>query len=368
MNEQLKNGLLALAIEVYQVGYLLLSADLHILTGNAQVARWLEEPLADLMGHHVTEAIQELVGSTALLHQLVAGGQAYRLEDIYRPSSDGLGDYFDLHIIRLSGAEPHLLLTTVDVTQKARHQQQLQQQRNEVKLLSAELAMTNERMNYILNRLVPPSVARAMVADRQMPAPGGVMVREATILFADMRDFTAYAESYQPADILEFLNRYLSVVSTAILRHGGSLVQLVGDMVMGVFNIPDDQSDHAVRAVWAALDVQESLRAFNENSVASYPAAAFGVGISTGPVIAGYLGIQQRFRYAVVGDATNVAFHLSSLAAAGRILLSQNTVESIGDTFTVVEKGDMQLKRRRKLVKVFELNLDKSPASPIAVP
>lgn len=51
------------------------------------MARWLEEPLADLMGHHVTEAIQELVGSTALLHQLVAGGQAYRLEDIYRPSS-----------------------------------------------------------------------------------------------------------------------------------------------------------------------------------------------------------------------------------------------------------------------------------------
>lgn len=118
--------------------------------------------------------------------------------------------------------------------------------------------MTNERMNYILNRLVPPSVARAMVADRQMPAPGGVMVREATILFADMRDFTAYAESYQPADILEFLNRYLSVVSTAILRHGGSLVQLVGDMVMGVFNIPDDQSDHAVRAVWAAFNIRKA--------------------------------------------------------------------------------------------------------------
>lgn len=62
-----------------------------------------------------------------------------------------------------------------------------------------------------------------------------------------------------------------------------------------------------------------------------------------------------------------MAFHLSSLAATSHILLSQNTVESIGDTFTVVEKGDMQLKRRRKLVKVFELNLDKSPASPIAV-
>ena len=367
MNEQLKNGLLSLAIEVYQVGYLLLSPDLHILVGNAQVGRWLEEPLVDLVGHHVTDAIQELVGSADLLQQLEVGGHAYRLEDIYRPSSDGLGDYFDLHIIRLDGAEPNLLLTTVDVTQKARHQQQIQQQRNEVKLLSAELAMANERLSYILNRLVPPAVARSMVTDRQMPAPGGVMVREATILFADMRDFTAYAESYQPADTLDFLNRYLSIVSAAILRHGGSLVQLVGDMVMGVFNMPDNQPDHAVRAIWAALDVQESLQTFNENAAASYPAVSFGVGISTGSVIAGYLGIQQRFRYAVVGDTTNVAFHLSSLAAADRILLSQTTVEAIGDTFTVVEKGDIQLKRRRKLVKVYELNPDQSPAS-IAMP
>ncbi|MCA9865406.1 MAG: hypothetical protein KC410_02815 [Anaerolineales bacterium] len=368
MNEQLKNGLLTLAIEVYQVGYLLLAPDLHILAGNAQVTRWLEEPLVDLLGRHVTDAIQELVGSADLLLQLEAGGQEYQLDDIYRPSADGLGNYFDLHILRLGGSDPNLLLTTVDVTQKARHQQQMQQQRNEVKLLSAELAMTNERLSYILNRLVPPSVARSMLSDRQIPAPGGVMVREATILFADMRDFTAYAETYQPADTLDFLNRYLSIVSEAILRHGGSLVQLVGDMVMGVFNIPDDQPDHAVRALWAALDVQHSLQAFNENAAASNPTVSFGVGISTGSVIAGYLGIQQRFRYAVVGDATNVAFHLSSLAAAGRILLGQTTAEAIGDTFSVVEKGDIQLKRRRKLVKVFELHPDQSPASPIGAP
>ena len=63
-----------------------------------------------------------------------------------------------------------------------------------------------------------------------------------------------------------------------------------------------------------------------------------------------------------------MAFHLSSLAAAAHILLSQTTVEAIGDTFTVVEKGDIQLKRRRKLVKVFELNQDAAPAPPIGAP
>ena len=70
-----------------------------------------------------------------------------------------------------------------------------------------------------------------------------------------------------------------------------------------------------------------------------------------------YLGIQQRFRYAVVGDATNVAFHLSSLAAGGHILLGQSTAELLGDEYAVIEKGDMQLKRRRKLVKVYELSV-----------
>lgn len=364
MDEQLKNGLLTLAIEVYQIGYLLLADGLRVQAGNKQVARWLERPLSTLIHCEVTEAFGELVGSVELIEQMNEGADAYRLEEIYRPSPDGMGYYFDLQVIRLSGEDSKYLLTTVDVTHKARQEQLLQQQRNEVKLISAELTLANERLSYILNRLVPTSVAQSMMSRRNMPVPGGELQKEATILFADMRDFTAYAEAYQPSDTLEFLNAYLTVVSEAILRHEGSLVQLVGDMVMGVFNIPEEQPDHAIRAVHAAIDIQESLRSFNQIADSRFPVVSFGVGISTGTVISGYLGIQQRFRYAVVGDATNVAFHLSSLAAAGRILLSESTVEAIGDTFTVLEKGDIQLKRRRKLVKVFEM----SPLSSLSLP
>jgi adenylate cyclase len=232
----------------------------------------------------------------------------------------------------------------------------LQQQRNEVQLLSAELTAANERLSYMLKRLIPASVAQNLIQNRQLPKPGGEVLREATILFADMRDFTVYAEVYQPSDTLELLNTYLAVVAEAILRHEGSLVQLVGDMVMGVFNIPEPQSDHALRSVRAAVDIQDSLKAFNASADSRFPEVSFGVGISTGPIIAGYLGVQQRFRYAVVGDTTNVAFHLSSLAAPGRILIGEATVRAAGDAIVVREKGEMQLKRRRKLVKVYELN------------
>lgn len=356
MEEQLKNGLLTIAIHTYELGYLLLTPDLTIQTGNEHVRRWLDQPHEHFAGCAVTDALPELIGSEEALKALSPDDAPFLLEDIYRASPDGQGAYFDLRVIRLRHDAGPLLVTTTDVTRKARQELLLQQQRNEVRLLSADLTLMNERLSYILKRLVPEQVALQMMSDRQLPAPGGDFVREATILFADMRDFTMFAEVYQPSDTLEFLNTYLAIVAEAILQHAGSLVQLVGDMVMGVFNVPDEQPDHAVRAIRAALDVQARLHAFNESADTRFPAVSFGVGISTGTVIAGYLGVQQRFRYAVVGDATNVAFHLSSLAAAGRILISESTVSAAGDGIVVQEKGEFQLKRRRNLVKVYELS------------
>ncbi len=356
MEELLKNGLVTLTTEVYHIGFLLLSARLEILMGNSQVARWLDRPLNDYLGKEVTEAIPELVGSEALLIDLREGEEGFRLEQVFRPSADGLGNYFDIGVMRLADGTGELLLTTADVTRQALQEQLLQQQRNEVQLMSAQLTLANERLNYLLNRLVPKSVAEMMMSSRELPRPGGETIREATILFADMRDFTAVAEAYHPSDTLEFLNAYLAVVSEAVLRHDGALVQMVGDMIMGVFNLPTEQPDHAERAVRAAIDIQTSLASFAVQSDARFPAVSFGVGISTGNVISGYLGAQQRFRYAVVGDATNVAFHLSSLAAGGRILLSEPTADAVGHLFNILEKGDIQLKRRRRLVKVYEMS------------
>jgi class 3 adenylate cyclase len=312
--------------------------------------------MEEVVGREVTEAFPELVGVEDILKRLSTGMDAFRLEEIYRPSIDGRGQYFDLQVTCLAKGDDRLLLTAVDVTRNARQELLLQQQRNEVQLLSAELTAANERLSFILNRLVPQSVAQKIIQDRQMPRPGGGALHEATILFADMRDFTVFAEAYQPADTLEFLNTYLAVVADAILRNDGSLIQLVGDMVMGVFNVPDPQPDHPMRAIRAAIDIQNSLIEFNATADSRFPNVKFGVGISTGSVIAGYLGMQQRFRYAVVGDTTNVAFHLSSLAAPGRILIGETTVQAVGEILDVTEKGDIQLKRRKKLVKVYELN------------
>lgn len=356
MDEQINSGLLSIATESYSIGYMLLSSELTILDGNKLVERWLDASLSTYIGRDVTEAFMELVGSDAVIRALNVDSSHYRLTDIYRPSDDGIGTYFDLQIARIVGEGRAFLLTTVDVTSRALQEQALQQQRNELKMLSAELTYSNERLTYVLERLVPASVAQTIIAERGFPHPGGHLTREATILFADMRDFTTYAEIYQPSDTLDFLNAYLAVVSEVILNHDGNLVQIVGDMVMGVFNIPDEQPDHAARGIHAALDIHKALQAFNASSDSRFPSVSFGIGISTGPVISGYLGYQRRFRYAVVGDATNIAFHLCSMAAPGRILISESTVMAAGEQFPIREKGEMQLKRRRNLVKVFEVD------------
>ena len=355
MNELLRRNLLSHAIESYQIGYLLLDSDLTIKDGNQHVRQWLTGTLPELIGKLVTEAFPELIGVEDILTGLDASSEPFRLEEVFRQSNSSSSHYSNLQVARMGHDRGELLLTTSDATRNALQEQMLQQQRNEMQLLSAELTDANEKLSYILDRLLPETVAKSLMKERGLPKPGSELIREATVLVADMRDFTIFAEVYQPSVTLDFLNTYLSIVSQAILDHEGSLVQLVGDMVMGVFNIPVDQPDHPVRAVSAALDIQQTLREFNARSDNRYPNVSFGVGIATGPVVAGYLGFQRRFRYAVVGDATNIAFHLSSLAAADRILIAETTVANAGDKIDVQEKGEFQLKRRRNLIKVFEL-------------
>ena len=187
--------------------------------------------------------------------QLEAGGQEYQLDDIYRPSADGLGNYFDLHILRLGGFGPNLLLTTVDVTQRGATSNRCSSSAMKVKLLSRpKLAMTNEAAKLYSESPRPSSRSRApLLSDRQIPAPGGVMVRGNHYRFA-----IATSRLMRNLPTRRYAGFFEDDTSPLAKRSPGMVeawFQLVGDMVMGVFNIPDDQPDHAVRALWATPDI-----------------------------------------------------------------------------------------------------------------
>jgi adenylate cyclase len=143
--------------------------------------------------------------------------------------------------------------------------------------------------------------------------------RVLTVLFSDIRDFTALSEGYteDPEALTRLLNRYLTEMSAAVLAHGGTIDKYIGDALMAFWNAPMEQEDHARAACRAALEMRHRLRALNAemgraNAAKSLPfrPIEMGIGINTGPCFVGNLGAEQRFNYSVLGDTVNVASRL----------------------------------------------------------
>ena len=138
----------------------------------------------------------------------------------------------------------------------------------------------------------------------------------ATVMFADLRGFTAAAERLPPELVIELLNRYLTEMSDAVLDHGGTLVAYQGDGLMAVFGAPVEQPDHADRALAAAREMRDvRLVRFNAWAADQKVSEGFrmGIGMASGPVMSGNVGSQRRLEYAAVGDTTNTAARLEGL-------------------------------------------------------
>jgi adenylate cyclase len=138
--------------------------------------------------------------------------------------------------------------------------------------------------------------------------------RELTVLFLDIRDFTALSEQLSPTEVVEFLNLLFGRFSADILAEGGTIDKYIGDSLMAFWNAPFPAADHPVRACRAALRMRQSLRELNDQDAFRFrqrptplPGVAVGIGINTGLALVGNMGSEIRFNYSVVGDAVNVA-------------------------------------------------------------
>jgi class 3 adenylate cyclase/CheY-like chemotaxis protein len=159
------------------------------------------------------------------------------------------------------------------------------------------------RMRALLDKTMSPGVARDWLA-----APNedlGGELREATILFADVRGFTALAETLGAHAVVDLLNRYFAYMADVILAEGGTIDKFIGDGIMAVFGIPTSRCDDADRAVAAARNMLRALALLNEQP--DFPSLRIGIGIATGPVIAGRIGSPDRMNHTVIGNAANLA-------------------------------------------------------------
>jgi adenylate cyclase len=213
------------------------------------------------------------------------------------------------------------------------------------------------RMKRLFGQYVSKDVYEQLVSDPSLARLGGHR-REMTVLFSDIRGFTSVSEKGEPEDIVQLLNEYFTQMVDIVFKHKGTLDKFVGDMVMALFGAPLDDVNHAEHAVDAALEMIDELLKLNERWTAEgRPALDIGIGVNTGPMIAGNIGSEAIMSYTVIGDAVNLGSRLESLNKqyGTRIIISDATRAALPDRYIFRPLGDVVVKGKTRPVAIFEV-------------
>ncbi len=191
-----------------------------------------------------------------------------------------------------------------------------------------ETLTVSEKMERAFGRYVSGQVLekiRGQHGEAELPPS----LREATVLFADIRGFTSLSERLTPEQVVAFLNRYLARIVARVDQHLGYLNKFIGDAVVVVFNGPVDQPDHAERAVKCALALQDEVAKLNaEGAMPEVGELKIGVGVATGQMVCGNVGGPTQMEYTVIGDTVNLSARLTSLAGPGEVWVSEATANA----------------------------------------
>jgi len=202
-------------------------------------------------------------------------------------------------------------------------------------------------------RYAPPAVVEQLLRDPSQLKLGGVR-KPLSILFADIRGFTTFSEHLGPEELVEVLNSYLAMAADSVLAFDGVLDKFMGDAVMGLFNVPLDQTQYTLRAVKAALKMQQAIGEFHAH-VGAERQLNFGVGINAGEAVVGNIGTEKQRNYTAIGDAVNYAKRLQENAKGGQILISLAAHELVKDQISALELPPLQVKGRSVPEPVWEV-------------
>ena len=209
----------------------------------------------------------------------------------------------------------------------------------------------------LFSRYVSKDVYDQLVADPSLAALGGAR-RTMTVLFSDVRGFTAMSEKGTPEEVVGQLNEYFSRMVQVVFDHRGTVDKFVGDMVMALFGAPLDDEDHAEHAVQTALAMSTALNELNAQwQSQGRPTLDIGIGINTGEMVAGNIGSDTIMSYTVIGDAVNLGARLESLNKdySTRIIISEATRTRLKGRYDIHPLGDVVVKGKSKPVAIFEV-------------
>jgi class 3 adenylate cyclase len=175
-----------------------------------------------------------------------------------------------------------------------------------------------------------------------------------TVLFADLRGFSTFANKTSPEKMVETVNKYIEAAVEAILQEQGTLDKFSGDAVMAFFNAPLAQPDHVLRAVKAALLVKRAIITTQKQLLPEYQ-LDFGIGVCVGEAVVGNIGTARLMNYTVMGDSVNKAKRLQENAKGGQILITQETLVLIHQHVHVQSVGRLHLKGQATEEPVYEV-------------
>jgi adenylate cyclase len=202
------------------------------------------------------------------------------------------------------------------------------------------------KVERIFGHYVDPRIANQLAASRSLKdiISKGER-RDLTMLFVDIRGFTAMSEAMAAEEVLAVIQEYLNEMSSLILKWDGTIDKYVGDEIVAIWNAPTTQPNHALWAVRCAYDLVDGAAALQARlGTKGLPPISWGVGVNTGPAVVGNMGSKDRLQYTALGDTVNTAARFCSVAPAFTLLIGQATLDACGDYIAVEQVPGLQLK------------------------
>ncbi len=294
----------------------------------------------DVVGKHLPDALPSCPDLETVASEAVERGSVVLSREV-NPNIPPRGDLY----LRLSGspvrdayfATKGAAIVVEDLTERRK--------------LEAE----QERIRQTFGRVVAPRVRDRLLSDPSHLRLDGTR-QPATILFADISGFTTFSERNEPEVLFRVLNHYLSLAAQAILDEEGTLDKFWGDGVLALWNAPDPQPDHALRAVRAALAIMERAEEAHDLFDDPLHHLRFHIGVATGDVMVGNVGTSELFNYTAIGDTVNVAQRLEMIAGPGEIMIDHTTHASVAAKIYDQPLEPVMVKGKMQPVQVYHLH------------
>lgn len=222
-------------------------------------------------------------------------------------------------------------------------EEKVQERTRIIKQQKEVIEMEKQKSENLLFNILPVSIAEEL-RDNGFATPKSF--DSVTVLFTDFSGFTQVAARITPNELIKILNECFSAFDEIVIRNNLEPIKTIGDAYMCAGGVPDANRSHAFDAVKAGLEIRAFVQGWNERRVAKGdPALDLRIGIHTGPVVAGVVGI-RKFAYDIWGDAVNVAARMESSGEAGKINISGGTYDLVKDQFVCIHRGKIEAKNK----------------------